>query len=85
VLTSYIFVAVPLAEMAINGGGPVARPSVLTLLAIVLALWFSVRITRVALSTFRRMTAVAFVAVEVFITYPLAFFAYGAVGLYPQA
>jgi hypothetical protein len=84
VLTSYIFVAVPLAEMAINGGGASGAAFLLTLLAIVLALWFSVRITRVALSV-QTVTAVAFVAVEVFITYPLAVLAYGAAGLYPQA
>ena len=47
-----------------------------------LMLWFSVRITRIALDV-QVMTAIGFVAVETTLTYPLAFFAYGAVGLYP--
>jgi len=84
VLTSYIFVAVPLAEMAIGGGETSGATILLTLIAMVLALWFSVRVTRVALAV-QPMTAIAFVAVEVFITYPLAVAAYGALGLYPQA
>lgn len=84
VLTSYIFVSVPLIEMATSGGQTSSATLLLTLVAMVLALWFSVRVTRVALSV-QPVVAVAFVAVEVFFTYPLAVLAYGAAGLYPQA
>ena len=84
VLTSYIFVSVPLIEMAVNGGETSDATVLLTLAAMALTLWFSVRVTRVALSV-QPVVAVAFVAVEVFLTYPLAVAAYGAVGLYPQA
>jgi hypothetical protein len=84
VLTSYIFVSVPLVEMAASGGQTSSATLLLTLVAMVLALWFSVRVTRVALSV-QPVVAVAFVAVEVFFTYPLAVLAYGVAGLYPQA
>lgn len=84
VLTSYIFVTVPLIEMAVSGGKTSDVTLLLTLLAMALTLWFSVRVTRVALSV-QPVVAIAFIAVEVFVTYPLAVAAYGAAGLYPQA
>lgn len=81
-LVSYLFVVVPLSELAAGGGQENALSGWLTLAAIGLMLWFSVRITRIALNV-QVMTAIGFVAVETTLTYPLAFFAYGAVGLYP--
>jgi len=84
VLTSYVFVTVPLIELAVSGGETSAATLLLTLVVMGLTLWFSVRVTRAALSV-QPAVAVAFVAVEVFLTYPLAVAAYGAAGLYPQA
>ncbi|QKV19422.1 hypothetical protein [Oricola thermophila] len=84
VLTSYIFVLVPLGEFVFRTGAESDAMLLVTIVTMLLALWFSVRVTRVALSV-TPAVAFAFVAVEVFLTYPLAVFAYGAVGLYPQA
>ncbi|GAB4352524.1 MAG: hypothetical protein Kow0026_10100 [Oricola sp.] len=84
VLTSYVFVAAPLFELAFSGGATSSASVLITLATMVLALWFSVSVTRAALSV-QPAIAIAFVAVEVFITYPLAVVAYGAAGLYPPA
>lgn len=79
-LVSYLFVIVPLSGLLDAGNS--SLPAMLTLGAIGLMLWFSVRVTRAALNT-PLSVAVTFVAVEAVITYPLAVFAYAAAGLYP--
>lgn len=82
-LAAYFFVAIPLTDMATGEPGS-SLSAWLTLAAIGLMLWFSVRVTRVALNV-SPMTAVAFVGIETVITYPLAVSAYVAAGLYPAS
>lgn len=82
-LASYVFVVLPLGEL-VSGTGGGEFWGWMTLFAILLILWFSVRVTRLALDA-PLTTAVAFVGFETAITYPLAFYAYAAVGLYPAA
>lgn len=83
-LVSYLFVVIPMGELISGGGRNSDLTAWLTLAAIGLMLWFSVRVTRIALDA-PVMTAVAFVAAEFFITYPLAAAAYAVAGLYPAA
>ncbi|MFZ2103666.1 MAG: hypothetical protein WAU86_24205 [Oricola sp.] len=83
-LLSYVFVAVSLIELVFNAGQTSNTTALLALITMGLMLWFSVTVTRVALNV-PQLTAVAFVAVETLVTYPLAVFAYGAAGLYPAA
>ena len=81
---SYIFVLVPLAEMLTGGGEQSNTAAWLTVVALGIVLWCSIRVTRVALGV-QPLAAVGFVAAEVMITYPLAVSVYEAAGLYPPA
>ena len=79
---SYVFVLAPLGELMTNGGQSSTAGGFLTIAALVVVLWCSFRVTRVALAV-QPLVAVTFVAVEVIITYPLAVSFYAAAGLYP--
>lgn len=82
-LLSYLFVVLPLLNMLLGGGGPSDASALLWLIIMGVAIWLSIRVTRIALNS-PVAVAVGFVAVETVILLPLSITVYGLVGLNPQ-
>lgn len=81
---SYLFVVLPLTELAVSGGSESELTFWLSLIVLALMIWSALRVTRAALDT-TPAVSLAFVAAETLLIYPLAVSLYGLAGLYPPA
>lgn len=81
-LASYIYLIVPAIELLFNGGNRDGATAWLSLLAMGIVIWLTIRVTRIALNA-AVAVALAFVAAETILLLPLVITSYGWAGLYP--